>query len=358
MFYFGLLLAICFVPGYLGASIPVQWAFLSMTLPWTLWRAVNLTAFHLLFFAFVLWAGLTTLWATNVGTSVMGMWTVLLWALSFWFGSSVDSLREVWRGLAAGLTISTAFAVLQVFGINLIEAPTLPPGTSQFHHAGLLYSHVIAGAACALVFIACANNNLWGYLPPLGLGVFLANSRGAWLVLAASFFARFHWKFSLPLIIIGSMGFQYHLRPSDEVRLQVWGLAIRGLNLLGWGPHSFSDVYYFWHDNYLHTDIFFRGEFVHNDYLQLAFEFGAGSLALFAIYGAALSRIEAQNWTIFYAFAVMGLYFFPLYHPLLAFISLATAGNLLCRNDYFWRFRSYWRYNFLPWVDRKILDIQ
>ena len=57
MFLLGLLLPICFIPGYTGASIPSQWVLLSLVLPAALWRrGYRLTPLHLLGLGFIAWA--------------------------------------------------------------------------------------------------------------------------------------------------------------------------------------------------------------------------------------------------------------------------------------------------------------
>jgi hypothetical protein len=348
MFLLGLLLPISFVVGLTGATIPTQWALLSMTLPLTLWRAAPFTALHLVGLTFLAWAFLSSAWALNYHTSVLGLWYITILALAFWYGSTQLDLRSLWLGLASGLTISTGFALAQTIGFT----PVLVAEAPGFHHPGLLYSHVVQAYAIALVLIACVQYEIWLFIPPLALGLILANARGAYLILAVTALARYvHWLAALTLLVAGAFAAQYFLVPSDSVRLQVWGYAIRGLSLFGWGPFAFNDIFYFWYNPVKDANIFLRAEFAHNDYLQLWFEYGIGSLAIFTIYGLTLTRTSTRDWPIFFGFCVLAGFWFPLYHPLTAFMGAMVAGHLLRDSVRVRTLCNHWRPRLLSWAD-------
>lgn len=312
MFALGLALAVCFVPGYTGATIPTQWVLLSAILPLSLWRSAPPSICLWLWGIFLTYAALSTLWSTNIYTSVLGLWYAAIWALSFWLGTSLPSLAQLWKGLAIGLSISSLVAVAQAFGYHPVEAHEGYPG--------LLYNTTAQGASIALILIALASHRLWWYMPPLAVGLVLSQSRGAALILAATALTRIHWLAAIAALILGALAYSFWLNPADSQRLQIWGYALRGLTFFGWGPDSFNDVYFLWRGALTHA------EFVHNDYLQLAFEYGLGALAIFAIFGLALT-IPSTEWPILFSVAVLATFFFPLYHPLTAFIAFVATGH-------------------------------
>ena len=78
MFLFGLLLCVCYIPGFLGAFIPTQWAVLSCVLPLTLWRAGTFPPSTLAGLAVLAWSAISFFWAPNSFDSIYGLYTALL----------------------------------------------------------------------------------------------------------------------------------------------------------------------------------------------------------------------------------------------------------------------------------------
>ena len=68
---------------------------------------------------------------------------------------------------------------------------------------------------------------------------------------------------------------------------------------------------------------------VHNDYLQLAYEFGIWAAPAYLIYAAALVRTESPYWPAFAGFAAASVFFFPLYTPVTAIMGSVLAGHIL-----------------------------
>ncbi len=323
MFLLGLLLPICFVPGYTSAIIPAQWAVLSILLPLVLWRRAPFGFFHRLGILFILYSILSISWANSIYSSVLGLWYLSIWAMSFWLGSSTRDLTSLWKGLAIGLSASSAVALGQFWGFTL--APTL-----IYSYAGLLYNTNIQGACIALVLIACLSHRLWWYTPLLWIGLALSESRGAIGLVAIYLLIRYvHWLVALALVVAGTFYVTGFVSLSDALRLKIWIVAIHGLSWFGWGPDSFNDVFAVIYDHLRDRNDLTHLEFVHNDYLQLWFEYGLGALLPFAIYLGALTQHHSPTWPVFLAFALLGLFFFPLYAPIPAFIGAVAAGNLL-----------------------------
>lgn len=335
MFFLGLTLPICFLPGTIGASVPVQWVLLSAILPLGLWRLGSINPGHLAGLAVLAWSALSFAWSPSAYDSGYGMWLLAIWALSFWLGSTTTNLVPLWKGLAAGISISTAVAVAQYFGYS--------PVLIHSGYPGLLFNTTLAAATCALVIVALASAHLWLWLPMPILGLILANSRGAYLVLAATAALRFlPWTLVLTLIV--AVGILLSITPSgsDTTRLVNWGMAIRGMTPWGNGIGSYSSLYYLFNQQII------RPERVHNDYLQLWYELGVGCIPLLGIYFLALRQRLSREWPVFVAFAIYGLFYFPLWAPTTAFIGCLVAGRLVADWHHNRCVSLYSRYDRLP----------
>lgn len=322
MFLLGLIVAVCYIPGWTGASIPTQWAILSIALPFSLWTAAPFTSVHKLGLLFIGWAFLTATWAHNPGTSVLGLWYLLIWALAFWLGTTLPSLRMLWSGLAYGVTIASFVAMFQALGWHAII--TMPDQVG-----GLYYNSTVLGAVCALVLVICLCHHLWWHTPFLLGGMLLSESRGAVFILGVGILARLHWLLALAAALCGFAFIAHSTSNSDLQRLEIWGVALSHLNFWGWGPDSFNDIFAVLPRRPSMAPSLFHLEFAHNDYLQLWFEYGAYSVAPIAILALALTRTQHRDHPILVAWATLALFFFPLYAPLLAFIGCVCAGHLL-----------------------------
>ncbi len=326
LLYLGLLLPTCFIPGITGALIPTQWAVLSAVLPLGLWHSSYFGPCHWLGLLSLAWAAFSLQWTPSIFDGIYGLWIISIWALAFWLGGlNFVKLQLLWQGLALGLTVSSVVAIFQALGYRPVEV-------SNDQLAGLLFNSTVLGASCALVIIACAKYRLWLYIPGLLPALYLSHSRAAWAVLGLTFLAgRIHILVALCALVLGNLALVYWLNPSDTQRLLLWGVAIHELSWLGHGIGSFGDFYYL-NTNpnlYVHSEGLFRTEFVHNDYIQLWFELGIGAIPIYAIIAFALCQTTVPAWPIFFAFATFGLFYFPLYSPITAFIGLFSAGSII-----------------------------
>lgn len=325
MFYLGLILAVCYVPGYTGAFIPTQWVLLSAILPLGLWRSGPMSLGHWTGLVVLAWSAISFLWVPNGYDWGYGMWLMAIIAGAFWLGSTTDP-TSIFRGLAVGLGISSIVAIAQSLGYSPVEASPSPS-----HPAGLLYNPTVLGASCALVLIALCCYRLWWYIPALLPALFLSHSRGALIVLACTAFTtRLHWAIVSTLLIVGIGIVSLNPQPSDIQRLYLWGITLRNLDFFGHGLGSFNTfLYYNPIDLYPKSIAIFHPEFVHNDYLQLWFELGPGAIAIYLIYVFTLTQRASLHWPIFFAFSILGLFYFPLYNPIPAFVGALVAGRIL-----------------------------
>ena len=318
MLWLGLAISALYVPGYTGASIQTSWVVLSCVLPaLTLWRPVTLTGFH---WAILAWVGLALAaitWALSPYDAVWGAWQVILFALAFFYGSSHDSLHDLFKGLGIGATASALVAYAQAFGLHwpMMWGPT---------PSGLYYNSMYAGEIFAIVILGCVIYRLYWLIPALVVALVLSQSHAGWIALLIGILAWHYRSLSLvalvPLVV--AVVFTYHFRESDAQRLQVWYAAVTNLAWFGHGPGSVLALWYRSGTTLVYP------EYAHNDFLQLAFEYG-----LFAILPIGLLLIlglctNARDWPLWIAFLFMGLVSFPLYTPILAFIGACAAGRI------------------------------
>lgn len=325
MFWLGLIVAVCYVPGYTGAFLPTQWAVLSIILPLGLWRSGVFGLGHWIGLGVLGWSALSILWAPNSLDAANGLWFLSILAGAFWLGSTIDP-APVFRGLAVGLTISSAVAIAQSLGYHPVEiaaSPTYP--------AGLLFNSTVLGASVALTILGLCAYRLWWYIPGLLPALALSHSRGAVIILACVGLAMMiRWYAVVGILIIGLGIVSLNPTPSDIQRFYLWGLTIRELTPFGHGIGSFNTfLYYNPTDLYPNAQGFFHPEFVHNDYLQLWFELGAGAIGIYLLYAICLSQTQSPHWPIFFGFALLGLIYFPLYNPIPAFIGSLVAGRII-----------------------------
>ena len=250
-----------------------------------------------------------------------GSWLLLALALALVIGWSLTSLKPLFRGLAVGLSLSSAVAVTQALGMTEIVILEKP--------AGFFFNSTIQAAAIALVIIAIVCQRDWRYIPAMLPGLWLAHSRGGWLVLLAGLVSRFFgWQALLLTVSIAAAASLSVMGPSDIDRIMIWSVAWRELTWLGHGAGSFANML-FQADDGIH----YPGH-VHNDYLQLAYEIGLWAIPLYLVYAAALARTSSLYWPAFVGFAVAGMFFFPLYTPVPAFIGAVLAGHVLRGTHY------------------------
>lgn len=267
--------------------------------------------------AFLIYAAASLSWAPVPRDSAFGLCQVAIWAGAFWFGARSADLRPLWRVMAVLLSVSSAVAVLQSLGWSTVE--------SLDHPAGLLFNAAAHGALLALVIIALVCARDWAFIPALLPGLVLAQSRGAWLVLASGLAARYlHWTTVVLLVSASAAIAIAGLGIADGQRLLAWRIAAEQTTLLGLGAGSFVDIVIQNADGAL-----IRPEYAHNDYLQLACEYGIGALPLALIMARAIGATEARDWPVFAGFAVLAGFFFPLYVTPLAVVGATVAGHLV-----------------------------
>lgn len=314
MFALGLIATASYVPGYLGASVPMQWVLFSCLLPLGLWRTY---AGDPIIPLWALGAGaLSVLWAPNGWDGLYGLWLLALWALAFHLGTATADFTALWKGMAVGLYLSSVVAIAQAFRLSPLEAAAGNPG-------GLLFNSTLLGATCAIVLVALWSKGLFWWIHGLIPALVLSGSRGAFATLAVVFIARYvHWTIAGLMVCLGAALLALAPSGSDTLRLITWGTAIPHLDVFGNGLGSFTTFLFGYEGRIYHP------ERMHNDYLQLVFELGLLAIPFFGIYAIALSQRASAEWPIFLCFATMGLFYFPLWAPSTALVGCLVAGRL------------------------------
>lgn len=314
MFYLGLIVSTCYIPGITGVSIPTQWAVLSAILPLTLWRTATLGPTFYLGLTVLAFASLSTLWAPSHYDSGYGLWLACIWFLAFRLGATTADLSAFFRGLAIGLAISSMVAILQWFAVPL---PILAP--YGLYPSGLFYNSTLLGAIAALVILGLIEDLYIEYIPLALPALILSQSRGAWLALTTALAIR--WFHPL-LAAIGTLAiattFLIFLDTSNAERLTIWGVALRELSTFGFGIGSFNSIYYT-----IPGPQWVHPEFAHNDYLQLWFELGIMAIPIYLVLALALTQRHAA----LIGFAILSCFYFPLWCPVPALIGCILTGR-------------------------------
>lgn len=344
----GLLASLAYIPGYTGAIIPTQWVVLSCVLPLALWCRGRMTLGHWLGAVFLVYAFASATWAADPFDVIWGLWTLSIIALAFWLGSTCIDLRNLWIGLAIGLTVSSVFAVLQFYGIR----PVL--GGTGLRSSGLLFNPLVLGSASALVIVGLLSEQLYWWIPGVAPGFLLAQSRGAIFALLCGVWMVYRPK-PIPLIFgVLTVAFLVTSFPSsaDLIRFQLWWATIENLTLFGHGPGSFLGFFYQPGKALIHP------EYAHNDILQLLFEYGLGAFALIAVFGLGFTQTDSTEWPVLVTFVILGLVSFPLYTPLTALVGACVAGRCVGDWDLAWSSRRDRRLVSVPRVAERSLPIQ
>jgi len=333
MFLLGLIVSVCYVPGLTGALVPTQWAVLSAVLPLGLWYSGAKSPEVVLGTLALCFAAASLAWAPNIYDAGYGLWLATIWCLCFWWGATQSNFAGLYAGLACGLGVSSIIAIAQSLGYHpLITSENNTLAT------GLFYNNTLLGAIAALVLVGLISRQLWWYIPLVLPSLILSGSRGAFITLGLTLLAYLtRWPLALAAFCIFFGIAAIAPNPADIQRLMLWGITFREFSWLGHGIGSFNTyLFYNPHEYYIHAANMFHPEFVHNDYFQLWFELGIASLTVVAIYLRCLSQRSHPDWPVFVAFATLGLFYFPLWCPVLAFIGLAAAGRIASDRALLW----------------------
>ncbi len=306
--WLGLIPSLSAVPGH---TLPTGLAGLTLLFPIALWARFRLTWVHWAFGAFLVYALISIRWSpASPGSAV---WQLAIWAFGIAIGSWVG-LRQIWIGLALGLSVSSLLALVQSMGF--ISFPGANP-------PGLYFNSMLHGNVLALVILGLVVHRLWWFIPALVPGFILSQSRGGLAILAIGLLANLRWNGLVLLTTVLAIALALTISPgaSDMQRLEIWQYAWSLLTPLGNGLGSFMELHY-----HTKTEII-QPQFVHNDYLQLVFEYGLGAIPFFAILLGTAFYTHRREWPVLIACLTLACFAFPFYTPITAFIWAFALGS-------------------------------
>lgn len=326
MLWLSLLISLAFVPGWTGASIPTGWAAMSLTLPLATWKRVTMTPIHWLGLAFLAYAFASLAWAPRSDDAINEIWHLTLFAFAFVLGAQLSDLRRFWIGLAVGCGVSSVLALVQWWGGASWQ---ILPTSNWAKPPGLFFNDAVAGAFAAIVFVGCIAQRSWWALAALPL-LALSQSRGAWLAAIATYaiviWNQLSWRdrvgYALVWTIPIAVAILYYHTGSDPIRLVIWKQMWQHLTLAGSGAGSSQAIYLFTPTNIFHI------EHAHNDYIQLAYEYGLGAIPLLVALALLLEHRNEINYPPLVCCTVLSLYFWTLEAPVTGFAFAVVAGRV------------------------------
>ena len=353
MFWLGLLLPISYIPQYTGMTVLTGWPILSAFLPFFFLRRVELTHAHWLGLVFLAYATLSLLWAEVKPQGVWDLWLLYCLAGCFMLGASGRDLRPLYKGLALGIGVSTILCIPQFFGWQGIYV------LNSARPAGLFVNPDMLAESAVLVSVALLSVGVFWPLVLTIPPILFIESRTAWVAVAAVaivyFWDIYRSKFVTMVMVLGliaALAGIYAVKRADGdvgLRIAMWQDTISGLTFFGHGPGSFHSLY---PEFASRTDTMaLRPESAHNDFLELIFEFGLGTLPLFALFfwgglGTSPSRYPLA------AFSVIAFFSFPIRIPTEGIIGMVALGAC-CSDRVLSSWHGYpWRSVIASWPSR------
>lgn len=355
----GMILTAAYVPNWTGAAVLSGWVVLSLMLPFYLLRRVEMGLSHWLGLIFLAYATLSILWAPVWQQAVWDLWLTWVLAFAFCLGAQSDEiewvpaggcappigvkrkpLRKLWIGMALGLSVCDGFALAQWLGYHPIFA------NNQITFAGSYVNPDMFGETACLLTIALITVRAWWPLILTVPPIYFTQSRTVWVayVAAIAFWAweRFRWRAVLPaLILILGVGLfvtsntasRPHATDAIEERFALWQDTLGGITPTGWGAGSFYMLYPAFANR---TDTMYtRPEDPHNEFLNLAFEYGLGAIPAIAVLALGFLGRGPERY-ILVAFLSIAFFSFPTRIPTEGFIGLVALGRLCRRGNLAW----------------------
>ena len=316
----GFLIITAYVPAITGASIPTGWLVIIVASSWFMYKSTYIW-FPISGCIFVLYAALSLLWFPLGLFEVVKL--VSLVGIALW-ASSLDDLKPIIKGLAFGLIISIIVSAFQNYGFIYTYT------TSR--SAGLFVNSNIYAEVSGMLLVLLITYRMWYYIPVTIPGLLVCSKSVLLALIISLAFKLWYLKYGKYIIImISSVGLfvifnSFGINISISQRLNIWLDTIQGLTMFGHGSGSFEYLFPLYAD---HTNIMLeRITMVHNDMLQQLFNFGM--FALIPIFAAfKLLQVSDDKHRIPLAyFLVIGVFGYPLFLPVTAFMAALVAGQL------------------------------
>ncbi len=325
-----------FWPGMAGAAEPSRWAFLAIAVPACLFfTKPRLGPSHWLIIALLLWAAITAIWAEVFYDAVMGWYELALMGGLFAIAHEVEDPKWVYRGLAAGLGVSTVIAIIQRMGYE----PVLSVLVGEQNPAGLFINPSLLGESCAAIAILMLARREYWYAAMVVPALFLSQNRsgiGAFVVCLAVWIGV-ERKRGLGVLLMAVCIVPAYLalikgmHPWDSIpqRFDIWQGVWQGVTLFGHGIGQFY-VGFSQYSDALSAETsptWIMTAHAHNDGLEFLFELGLPGIA---ILGGLVWLVYRQGpfpeLLALSAIGITALVGFPLHVPFTAAVASILAG--------------------------------
>ena len=337
-----------------GNAVALRWGVLWATIPFLLvtgWRSLPLYVFGVVL-AYPL---LSLFWSplSLDGMSEIMSFTALI--LAFLIGLQSPSMHQVFRFAAYGIGLSSFIAVLQWLGYDpIINLARFPSGL-------FLNGNYMAEAAALVIAGLCvlpasqrpkdrespSNSKNWllifitlpALLLPLHRGSMIALGIAGMTWLLSILSNNWRWKVGVGALLtiaivvlwLNLNGFWIALPPSIAERLQIYHGAWNGLTWFGHGAGTFHGMFPLFAPHDMDT-VAARPWNVHNDILELAFEYGVFAIIPVVFFGMCLPFASRSPLSyVLLVFVVEGFSDFPLFMPATGFLAALCAGHV-CRD--------------------------
>ena len=361
---FGFALAAMFWPGLAGAAEPSRWCFLAVAVPALLFfTTIRMTRAHWLLLGLCAWSALGLLWAPVLDDALYGCFSLALCAGVFAIAVEVEEPIWFYRGLGAGLAISSGVAVLQRFGLEPVIAQF--PGSGP---NGLFVNPSILGESMVVGFVVLLAYREWWLAAAVLPGLLMSQQRSSLIALAccvtAMLWFKKRWLAPVMFLLLlaaalapktmvqteGLIAAKNLMFESLAQRVDIWRDTISGLTIFGHGIGNFYAAF-----PYYAARVAAEGgpswviaTHAHNDILEIAFELGVIGLVLtLALAWCIWRQAQAPERYGLAAVAITGLAGFPLHMPFTAAVAAYLAGvavgarHRLCRDPLHSRLRLY-----------------
>ena len=326
----GFLVAVAYLPGIQSAAFAPRWWIVAIGAPLVLAGTPGLppwSAGHA--FALASLASLTAslFWSLSpLDTQGALVWLWLAIVPAYLIGARAVTLAPLWRGLGWGLVANAPIALVQMLGYH----PIMGGGV-----AGLFYNRDLYAELGVVTLVGLVGT--WAMNPLLLAGALIsalgAGSRGAWVALVCvitvgimrgvSWGYRIMFVAAISVLVGGGLWFDAGSLARWQTmnnRLQVWELAARNIDPIGWGYGTFGRMI----PDFGH---------VHNEPLEFAIELGW--LFVLPLVGMILYALKAPRDAERYALVTLlavAMVSFPFHNPGTAFVLALVLGRLCaCR---------------------------
>jgi len=321
LFFLGLLVAVAYIPGVVGASISTGWLLLLIICPILLFYCEFKIGWG---FAFICYATLSLLWTEILNIAWFHLLQLIVLGLVFVIGQNIKDLTAIFKGLALGLGVSAVVCLFQWYGFNLVYS--LVNAT-----AGLFINPNIFSEVSAIILVSLVVLKLYWWIPVTLPGLVIAHSRAAYVGLGIGLLFTV-WKYNryyaiglvglISLIAVVLYKGQFSLISVLE-RVDLWADTIQGFKFFGNGVGSY-EVLFPYYATHIDTELA-RPRYAHNDLLQIIFEFGIGSILLLVAAFNVFKTRKAEV-IIIITIGAISLFTYPLHIPVPAFIAFLVAG--------------------------------